>query len=179
MNVIDIVILVFFGIGAYSGFKKGFILEIISLAAFFIAIILGIKLLNIGVGFVSKYVEGYDHILPVIVFTILFIGIIIFLNWIGKLLKRVLDMTLFGSIDDIIGAILGIVKWALVISIFFWIFSSFGGKFSSEMTSDSFLYDPVSSFAPNLFSMISSVFPFIEEFFNNSKEFIKEKEFTV
>jgi membrane protein required for colicin V production len=179
LNVIDIVILVFFGIGAYSGFKKGFILEIVSLAAFFIAIILGIKLLDVGVDFVSNYIEGYDHILPVIVFTILFIGIIILLNWIGKLLKKVLDMTLFGSIDDIIGAVLGVVKWALVLSIFFWIFSSFGGKFSAEVTSDSFLYDPVSSFAPNLFGIISSIFPFVEEFFNNSKDFIKEKEFTV
>lgn len=179
MNVIDIVILVFFGIGAYSGFKKGFILETISLAAFFIAIIVGIKLLNIGVDFISQYIDGYDHILPVIVFTLLFIGIIILLNWIGKLLKKVLDMTLFGSIDDIVGAVLGIVKWALVISIFFWVFNSFGGKFSSEVTAESFLYEPVSSFAPSLFSLVSSVFPFIEEFFNNSREFIKEKEFTV
>ena len=179
MNIIDIIIVVFFGIGAYTGFKKGFILEIISLAAFFIAIILGIKLLDIGVDFVSNYIEGYDKVLPVIVFTVLFIGIIILLNWLGKLLKKVLNMTLFGSVDNFVGALLGIIKWALIISIFLWIFGSFGGKINHEYTTESFLYTPVSSLAPNLFGMISSIFPFIEEFFNNSREFIKEKEFSV
>lgn len=179
MNIIDIIIVVFFGIGAYTGFKKGFILEIISLAAFFIAIILGIKLLDIGVDFVSNYIEGYDKVLPVIVFTVLFIGIIILLNWMGKLLKKVLNMTLFGSVDNFVGALLGIIKWALIISIFLWIFGSFGGKINPEYTTESFLYTPVSSLAPNLFGMISSIFPFIEEFFNNSREFIKEKEFSV
>jgi membrane protein required for colicin V production len=179
LNIIDIIIVVFFGIGAYTGFKKGFILEIISLAAFFIAIILGIKLLDIGVDFVSNYIEGYDKVLPVIVFTVLFIGIIILLNWMGKLLKKVLNMTLFGSVDNFVGALLGIIKWALIISIFLWIFGSFGGKINPEYTTESFLYTPVSSLAPNLFGMISSIFPFIEEFFNNSREFIKEKEFSV
>lgn len=179
MNVIDIIILVFFGIGAYSGFKKGFILEIISLGAFFVAIIGGIKLLDIGVAFLSNYIVGYDSILPVIVFTIIFISIIILLNWLGRLLKKVLDMTLFGSLDDITGAILGIVKWALVLSIFLWVFGSFGGKLDTELTTDSIFYQPVSGFAPKLFGMISAIFPFIEEFFNNSQEFIKEKEFSV
>lgn len=178
MNTIDIIVLVFFGIGAYSGFKKGFILEIISLAAFFIAIIGGIKLLDVGVEFLSRYIEGYDGILPVIVFTIIFIGLLVLLNWLGKLLKKVLDMTLFGSIDDVVGALLGIVKWALILSIFLWVFGSFGGKLDPDLTSGSIFYDPVSTFAPKLFGMISSIFPFIEEFFNNSREFIQEKEFT-
>ncbi|MFY0650633.1 MAG: CvpA family protein [Cyclobacteriaceae bacterium] len=177
MNVIDIVVVVVFGIGAYSGFKKGFILEIISLGAFFVAIIGGIKLLDLGVGYLSSYIEGYDKILPVVVFTIIFILIIILLNWLGKLLKKVLDMTLFGSIDDIIGALLGILKWALILSIFLWVFTSFGGSFDKELTEESFFYKPVASFAPTLFGLISSVFPFIEEFFKNSSEFVKEKEF--
>ena len=88
-------------------------------------------------------------------------------------------MTLFGSVDNFVGALLGIIKWALIISIFLWIFGSFGGKINPEYTTESFLYTPVSSLAPNLFGMISSIFPFIEEFFNNSREFIKEKEFSV
>ena len=176
MSVIDIVILVFFGLGAYSGFKKGFVLEIISLGAFFIAIIGGIKLLDIGVEFTSSFIQGYDKILPIVVFTVIFIGIIILLNWIGKLIKRVLDMTLFGSVDDIVGELLGIVKWALILSIFFWVFESFGGSFDSNTVGDSFLYEPVAAFAPTIFSLISGIFPFLEEFFSNSKDYLKDKE---
>ena len=176
MNIIDIIILVFFGIGAYSGFKKGFILEVVSLGAFFVAIIGGIKLLDIGVGFLGRYITGYETILPVIVFTIIFIAIIILLNWLGKMLKKVLDMTLFGSIDDVIGAVLGIVKWALIISIFFWVFESFGGSLDKNLKSESILYEPVSKFARTLFSMISSIFPFLEEIFQNSKDYIQDKE---
>ena len=44
---------------------------------FFVAIIGGIKLLDVGVAFLSNYIVGYDNILPVIVFTLIFISIII------------------------------------------------------------------------------------------------------
>ncbi len=179
MSVIDIVILVFLSIGIYSGYKKGLLLEIISLSAFFIAIIFGIKLMDWGISMLSQYIEGYDVFLPFIVFVFIFIAIVLVMNMLGKAVKKVLDMTLLGSIDDIAGAILGIVKWALILSIFFWLFESFAGGFDEDTIADSYLYKPISKFAPNLLNLVSGIFPFIQEFFENSKEFVKQQDFKV
>ncbi|MGL1885351.1 MAG: CvpA family protein [Reichenbachiella sp.] len=176
MNVIDLVILVFLLIGAFTGFRKGLLMELISIGAFFIAIILGIKLLDWGIMVLSDYIEGYDGMLPIFSFTIIFLAIIISLYFLGKVVKRVLDLTLFGSLDDIAGSLLGIVKWALFISIFIWIFDSFGGHIDEEMTKTSFLYGPVSSFAPGLFNAFSGLYPYFIEFFDQSQELINQQE---
>ncbi|UXX80193.1 CvpA family protein [Reichenbachiella carrageenanivorans] len=179
MNTIDIVILIFLLIGAYTGFRRGMLMEIVSLAAFFVAILAGIKLLDWGISILAEYIEGYDSLLPIIAFTIIFIGIIVMLNLLGKVVKRILDLTLLGSLDDIIGSMMGIIKWALFISIFFWIFESFGGKISDTTTEDSLLYGPIAAFAPKLFNLISDLFPTILDFFEHSKELVNQQELNV
>ncbi|UXP33699.1 CvpA family protein [Reichenbachiella agarivorans] len=179
LNVIDIVILVFLVVGAIMGFRKGLLMEIISISAFFIAIILGIRLIDWGVMVLSDFIDGYEGLLPVISFAVIFIIIIIALHLLGKVLKKLLDLTLLGSLDDIAGSLLGIVKWALFISIFFWIYHSFGGEIDHDITSRSLLYEPITSFAPKLFDMLSSIFPFIMDFFEHSEEVINQQEVNV
>lgn len=179
MNTIDIAIIVFLLIGAYTGFKRGLLMEVISLASFFIAIILGVKLLDWGIEFLATYIEGYEAILPIIAFGVIFITIILVLNLLGKALKKILDMTLLGSFDDLAGALLGILKWALLISIFIWIYESFGGGVKEETTSTSLLFDPISALAPGLFNTLSGLFPFIIDFFEQSKELVNPQEIEV
>ena len=154
-------------------------MEVISLAAFFVAIILGIKLLDWGISILSDYIEGYDSLLPIIAFTVIFVGIILSLNLLGKAVKKVLDMTLLGNLDDIAGSVLGIVKWALFISIFFWIFDSFGGKINPETVDSSLLYSPIVSFAPGIFGLFSGLYPYFIDFFEQSKEFMNKQEVSV
>ncbi len=101
------------------------------------------------------------------------------LNVIGKTVKKIIDMTLLGSLDDIIGSLMGMVKWALFISIFFWIFESFGGKLSESTSGDSMLYEPIVSFAPSLFNLFSGLFPYIMDFFEQSKEMVNQQELNV
>jgi len=155
------------------------LMEIISLVAFFAAILAGIKLLDWGISVLSEYIEGYDSLLPIIAFTIIFIGIIVLLNVIGKAVKKIIDMTLLGSLDDIIGSLMGIVKWALFISIFFWIFESFGGHISESTSEGSMLFEPIVSFAPTLFNLFSGLFPYFMEFFEHSKELVNQQELNV
>lgn len=179
MSIIDIVILVFFSIGTYSGFKRGLLLEIISLSAFLIAIILGIKFMGWGAVILSDYVEGYNTFLSFAMFVIIFITIILIMNLIGKSIKKMLDITLLGKIDNLAGAIFGIIKWALILSIFFWLYGSLGGGFSESTLNESYLYSPLSKFAPSLLNLLLDIFPFIQEFFENSKEFMQEQNFKV
>ncbi len=149
-------------------------MEIISLTAFFIAMLLGIKLLDYVIQLLDKYIDGYEHALPVISFAIIFIGVVLSLNLIGKGLKTILDMTLLGSLDDIAGSILGILKWALFISIFFWVFNNFGGSLKEETTETSILYQPIKAFAPGLFGFFSNMFPHFMEYFEQTQESINQ-----
>lgn len=147
-------------------------MEIITLAAFFIAIVTGIKLLDWGISILERYIVGFDHILPVIAFAIIFIAVILLMNYIGKSLKTILDMTLLGSLDDIAGAIMGAIKWAFFISVLIWIYESFLGEAQHGAVQNSYLYQPISELAPGIIGLFSSVYPSFMDFFDNSKEHI-------
>ena len=98
------------------------------------------------------------------------------MNFIGKAVKKVLDMTLLGNLDDVAGGLMGVIKWALFISIFFWIYGSFGGTISAERTETSLLYGPVSAFAPGLFQVFSGLYPYFIDFFQQSRELLQNQE---
>lgn len=144
-------------------------MELISLSAFFVAMLLGIKLLDFGIQILDQYIEGYDHALPIISFLVIFLGVILGLNLIGKALKSILNMTLLGSLDDIAGSILGIIKWSLFVSIFFWVFSTFGGSLKPETVETSILYQPITSIAPTIFGLFSNIFPYFMEYFEQTQ----------
>jgi uncharacterized membrane protein required for colicin V production len=51
MKTIDLLILFPLLIGAYHGYKRGLLLEIVAILAFVIAVVLGFKLLDYGLDF--------------------------------------------------------------------------------------------------------------------------------
>lgn len=172
---VDIGILIFLFIGARAGYKKGLLMELISLGAFIVAIVAGVKLLDWGIGLLSQYINGLDHLMPVIAFAVIFIGVIILLNVIGKTVKQILDMTLLGSLDDIAGGALGLIKWAFFLSIIIWIFESIMGPVPGNYVAGSYLFDTISLLAPKTFGLLAGFFPAFMEMFDNSSEIINDQ----
>jgi membrane protein required for colicin V production len=164
LNILDFIILILLGIGAFGGYRKGLILEVIAILAFILAIVGGFKLLHIGMSLLSDIYGGFGSLLPFIAFLIIFIGIIILVNLTGKILKKTIDWTPLGTVDNLAGAIVGILKWALGISVLYWIFSSVGIMLPETMVQESLIFPYVSGFAPMLGHAIGTVFPSFESF---------------
>ena len=99
--------------GAVLGYRKGLLIELIGIVAFVLAIIAGFKLMEVGMVYLDEYIEGFNELLPFLSFIIIFLAIIILINMLGKLLKKMIDMTILGGFDSIAGAIVGVVKWAI------------------------------------------------------------------
>ena len=146
-------------IGGYQGFKKGLLLEVVALVSFALAIIGGIYLLDWAIGLIAEYIQGVDHLLPFIAFIALFIGIILLVNLIGKLVKKALDLTPLGLIDKIAGLCLGAFKVAFFLSLLMWGASSLAFSFSDEYTAGSVIYPYVEPMAPFTFELLMGIFP--------------------
>ncbi len=170
MSTADIIILVFLVLGAYSGFKKGLILELIAIAAFILAILGGFKLLHFGMEYVSKMYDGFGNLLPFVAFLILFVLILIAVNMIGKMLKRVIDWTPLGILDNFAGAIIGAAKFALAISIMLWVMSSLDINMPNYFTKNSKVLPYVSDFASQTGNFISTIFPSFDSFIKTLEE---------
>jgi membrane protein required for colicin V production len=170
MNTLDIILLVILGFGAFAGFRKGFVMEVVSILALIIAVIGSFKLLQQGMTFMQDNFELSGRLLPYLTFMILFIIIIILVNLAGKGLKKMLDMTLLGSFDNIAGAIIGIFKWAFGLSVLIWIFNYFQINPIEKYVEEAVVYPMVASFAPTVVDYISVIIPFAKDMFSTIEE---------
>ena len=170
MSAADIIIIIILTFGAYSGYKKGLILELISILAFVLAIVGGFKLLHIGMEYIAKAYDGFGSFLPFVAFLVLFVLIIVVVNLIGKGLKKIIDWTPLGVMDNFAGALIGIAKWALGLSIFLWVMSSLSLNLPDFATKESKILPYVSEFASHVGSFISSIFPSFDSFIKTMED---------
>ncbi|MFY0593192.1 CvpA family protein [Roseivirga sp.] len=171
MKTLDVILLVPLIFGGVMGYRKGLLLELFGILAFVLAIIGGFKLMELGMTYLEGYLEGVDHLLPFISFIVIFIGIILLVNMLGKLVKKMVDMTLLGGVDKFAGAIVGIVKWAIGVSIILWLTLNFGVELPGQ-DEELVLYPFLADLGPNIISALDVVLPFAEEMLESIKELI-------
>lgn len=172
MIIIDIILLTILLIGAFKGYRRGFLLEIIAIGALLLGIIGGLRLLHWGMEILSDYFEIHSQLLPYITFIVIFIGIILLVNLLGKAMKKIIDMTLLGNFDDIAGAVIGIIKWAFGLSVILWISNRFGITIPEHLTDSSRIYPWIEDFAPSIVGYLTGIFPFIEDLLKLISDFI-------
>jgi membrane protein required for colicin V production len=152
MQIVDLIILLPLLFGAFKGYKRGFIIEIVSIAAFIISVLLAFKFMSEASGFLSKYISNplTNRLMPYIGFAVLFFPIIFFINKLGWLMRSSTKASLFGSFDSLIGATVGILTWAFGISIIFWLVGSLGIKIAENQVDKSILLPIIEPIAPRI-----------------------------
>ncbi len=170
MSTADIAISVILLIGAYSGYKKGLILELIGIVAFALAIVGGFKLLHVGMDFLSKMYDGFGNFLPFVAFLAVFVLILMLVNLLGKFIKSVIHLTPFGLVDNLGGALIGIAKGALALSILLWVMTSLNFNLPESFTKNSSILPVVSGFAGQASDFVSAIFPSFKDFMKTLEE---------
>lgn len=171
MKTLDIILLVPLVFGAVLGYRKGLLIELIGIVAFVLAIIAGFKLMEVGMVYLDEYIEGFNELLPFLSFIIIFLAIIILINMLGKLLKKMIDMTILGGFDSIAGAIVGVVKWAIGVSILLWLCNNFGFELPGQ-NEELVLYPYLAELGPNIISSLDAVLPFAQDMLDSIKELL-------
>ncbi len=161
MNLLDLLFILPLLYGAYSGYHKGLLIELIGIAGFIVAIIVGFKFLGIGMNVISPIIGEAmaNRFLPYLSFTLIFFPTILLLNKFGWMLRRVLRFTILGTIDGFAGALLGIFTWLFGMSTCFWLLSTMDVKLPKKLTDESLSYPFVRNFAPKIISKSSDWIP--------------------
>lgn len=165
MNVVDIVLAIIILIGAYKGYRDGFLMTVVTLLALVLGVIGGFLLLGNAMVMLGSHFTINDSILPFIAFGVVFIIIVIVVSLIGKLVKASLSVTLLGKVDQAIGGLIGLVKAAFLLSIVLWIINAVGHDPLKQFYTHSFLYPFVSDFAPMLTKFIGAWVPSVKNIF--------------
>jgi membrane protein required for colicin V production len=115
--------------------------------------------------FLANQFDINETILPYVAFAVVFIGILIGVRLLGKIIKVSIDRTFLGHVDQAAGAGLGLVKAAFLLSVSLWILDAFDFDLPEKWTADSWLLPRIESFAPQVTLWIGDYIPFFKDVF--------------
>jgi membrane protein required for colicin V production len=165
MSGFDFVLLALIGVGAYAGYKDGFLLELFSLLGILLGIWGGFKLMGWAMIFLGDRFNIDQKVLPYFGFAVVFIAIVIVVNLLGRMLKLSVDKSFLGQADQAAGAGLGILKTMFLLSVAVWIIESLNVDVSRWANRDSWLYGMVEGFAPAMTNWVGELLPFLKDIF--------------
>ncbi len=163
MSTVDIVLLGILVLGAIEGYRQGFLMGVLGLFGFVIAIILGIYFMDPMTGWLEDNVTEFNLGYPILGFFVIFFITMALIKIVGWGLKKTMDLVLLGSLDSIAGVFLGVVKAAFFISLFFWQASLFKLDLPKQWTSESEYLGFIEPVAPAIVEAIEPFFPKVEE----------------
>lgn len=146
MNYLDIILVLPLIIGAWRGFKKGFIIEIFTLLALLVGLYAGIHFSDFLSDFLKNKMGFDSNYLPAISFTLIFLGIGAMVYFAGKALEKVITLVALSPLNKFAGLGFGVIKMLFFTSAILVILESYDEKnqfIPDDLKETSLLYHPV------------------------------------
>lgn len=151
MNMLDLFIGVFFGIGAYYGWRQGLIMSIFQLVAVVLGLYVAFHFSNqIALLFVSSN-DGVA--VPLISFVLVLIGVYFLVKMSGRLFERSTKFAWPSMLNNLFGAIVGALKWGFLAGSLFLLIGPLDPSnklISNETKADSFFYNGTVGFTETI-----------------------------
>ena len=151
MNYIDIIIIIPLLWGLYKGFSKGLIIEAATLIAFGLAVWGGVKFHDFLSVWMHDSLSWTSKYLPIISFAVIFIGVLLVVFGVAKLVQRFVKAVSLGFLNKLAGAIFGMLKFGLILSVLIFVLNAIEKTVQvipAETKKSSLLYEPVGKIAP-------------------------------
>ena len=159
MNWIDIIICIPLVWGFYKGITKGLVIELATIVSLVLGIWAAMKFSELLSSYAKEHWSWDSKYLPVISFCIILLGVLILIYFLAKILTRFIKAIAMGWLNKILGAAFGMLKFALLLSILFFVANAVEKSYptiSSESKKGSLLYEPISKLAPMLIPGLSA-----------------------
>ncbi|NNC70022.1 MAG: CvpA family protein [Flavobacteriaceae bacterium] len=157
MSTIDIILAALLLFGLVKGFMKGLFVEITSLVALVLGLYGAIHFSYFIADFLKDRVDWAEKYVQIIAFASTFVLIVLLISLSGKLLTKLADAASLGIMNKVFGAVFGLVKVGLILSVVLIIFDKLNRNLpfiKEDKLEASLLYKPVKNLAPMIFPSI-------------------------
>lgn len=158
MNYLDLIFGGLMTYGAIRGFSKGLIIEATSLMALIFGLVGSLLFVDVIADFLKLFLS-LESIPPKwIIFLIIFISILVVSSILAKFLTKLIKMVFLGTVNKFLGALFGLIKISLILSLIVIILDQFVFLFDfmeRNVIKDSFLFDHLKSFGIQIISWFS------------------------
>jgi len=150
----DLLLLILLAVGFFMGLISGAVRQFISLVAF----VMGFVLASMYYQQLGEVLSGFlsmPSICKVVAFVLIWIMVPIVAKLIASMLTSLLDkLILTGLLNRLLGGLFGVVKYALVLGAFIWLFSSMN-LIKEEMMQESRLAGPLKAFPEFVYNILA------------------------
>ncbi len=160
MTTIDIIIAVILLFGLVKGYMKGLFIEITSLVGLVLGVYGALHFSFYLSDILQENVSWDKSMIQIVAFAGTFLVILLALVFLGKALTKIAETIFLGFFNKLLGAVFGVLKYALILSIVFLIYDQISDslKFiNKEKSKESVLYEPVKNLAPTIFPNLIKV----------------------
>jgi len=134
MNTLDIILLILFIPGAVHGISKGFLEQVVTLVGVVLAVYLAYHFSEPVCNWLDQYTNISETAIHVVGFIVMFLGVLIAVMCLAKVLTRVADMASLGWVNRALGFVFSLAVSALLVSLFVVLFDTLNAKFELVKT---------------------------------------------
>ncbi|MDD4848220.1 MAG: CvpA family protein [Bacteroidales bacterium] len=116
MIIFDAILGIFMLLAIWSGWKKGIVYQVISLIAVFVGIFVASRFWQFTFSLMQKKLDWDVNILKYLSMILTAVIVIAGVVLIGKLLSKLIEVTIFGVMDKVLGALFSLIKIVVVVS---------------------------------------------------------------
>lgn len=170
--MLDIIIAVIAIVAIIKGIRKGFVVALFSIMAFIVGIAAALKLSAVVALYLQKTVSVPGKWLPVISFALVFLAVVILVNWGAKFIEKSFEMVLLGWANKLAGAAVYLVLYMLIFSVMLF-YADKIHLLQPDTFGQSALYPVIKPWGRVVIDNFGKVIPFFRDSFTNLEDFFE------
>jgi membrane protein required for colicin V production len=172
LNYLDIIIAIILLLFGVKGFRKGLIIEVVTLLAFAVGIYGAMHFSDFTAEHLKEFMEINPKYLNTTAFVLTFILLVILVNIIGRMVTKLIQAMNLGFFNKLGGALFGMAKGVLLCSIMVMVLNNFQllGIVKPEVREQSKLYPYIEETVPYVYRGFDLVKGYVNDLQNEEEE---------
>ena len=172
MNYLDIIIAIILFLFGFKGFRKGLIIEVVTLLAFAVGIYGAMRFSDFTAEHLQDFVEVSPKYLNTIAFVLTFILLVIAVNVLGHWVTSLVEAMNLNFWNKLGGFVFGVLKGVLLCSVLVLVLNNFQllGVVKAEVRKESKLYPYIEKTVPYVYRGFDLVKDFAMDLQNEETE---------
>lgn len=167
---IDVAFALLMILALFKGFTKGLILGVFSLLAFMIGLAAALKLSAVVAVYLNEKAGALTKFLPLLSFMIVFIGVVLLVGLVGRIIKKTMRFAMLGWVDRLGGILLYVFIYTIIFSVF--LFYAEKLYLIGPATIESSVTHPyISQLGPKVIDNFGNVIPIFKDMFTQLQDF--------
>ncbi len=166
MNTFDIILAIILVFGLVTGYFQGLIVEVASMASLIVGIYISMHFSYFLANILTDVGNLKPSAVQMVSFAATFFLVVLGIGLAGKFFTKLAEKIHLGFVNNILGAVFGLLKMAIIISIVLLVFDALNSKIpfvSKEKMDNSALYEPLKNLGTKVFPKLIQVRGVIEE----------------